>query len=648
MKSHLSKSTNHISNPTSSNRPSSNQPSPSQTNSNQTNSNKSNRPASIFRFYLSLSLPQKLGLIILSLISLSLISFIGLNLFNRSRVYRLVIGAGLEKGESYVFAQALQQVVKSNQNGIEIEVRATGGTSENLKLLEENQIQLATAQADIAGGSSSRLISILYPDAFQLVVKESSKIQRFSDLKGKTIALPQKGGQYQSFLQVAEHFGLSASDFRFVGSSEENSTAAFLSNSADAVWRVRALRYRPILDLIQKNRARLVPIEQAAAMRLKHPTYEAATIPIGSYRGIPAIPDRDLATVFVQRILVAHKDVDQEVIRKITQVLQESKQELADRVVQGSEDVKPLFAYISRPTDRSGIGTALHSGAIAYYERDKRTFLQENAEYLGFCLTVILLSWTWLSELRKWIDGRQKDAADAYISVVLELMNEKTADVDQLLFDLDRVFERIANDLVNERVSQESFVTFHEAFKTARETIERKRISVKQGRKDIAGEYVKQAIALMHDARAGTEPSTILAQLDQLLDRITVDLSEDQISQESYRTFMEAYKTVRSTILADNSFDNSESLSSQISTAQKERIDRRNHFVGSLLAQSYQLNSLKDLADIRTKLLKIFQEVSQEIEQKQIPSSAIQSFQFNWANAMQAIAQREQLLTKSQ
>jgi uncharacterized protein len=609
-------------------------------------SNKSN--SGLLQFYFNLGLSQKIGLVLLSLLSLALIYFSVLNLISRNRVYRLVLGAGLEKGESYLFAQSLKQVVKDKEPGIEIEVRATGGTSENLKLLESNQIQLATAQADISGGSSVRLVSILYPDAFQLVVKENSKIQKFSDLKGKTIALPQKGGQYQSFLEVAEHFGLKAGDFRFVGSSEEDSTAAFLSNNADAVWRVRALRYRPILELIQKNRARLVPIEQAAAMRLKHPTFEPSTIPLGSYQGSPPIPDRDLATVFVQRTLMANKNVDDEIIRKLTQVLLESKQELADRLPTESEDIKPLFAYINRPSDRSGIGAPLHPGAVAYYEREKRSFLQENAEYLGFLLTVTLLSWTWLSELRSWIEGRKKDAADAYITVVLELMNEKTTDVDQLLFDLDRVFERIANDLVNEKVSQESFVTFHEAFKTARETIERKRVTVKQQRKDVAGEYVKQAIALMQDARAGTLPSKILPKLDELLEQVTNDLSNDAISQESYRTFMEAYKTARSTILTEKE-DNLEKktgkdMGENISVTQIERIDRRNQFVGALLAQSYQLNSLQELVEVRSKLLKVFQEVSQEIDQKKIPSSAVQSFQFNWTTAMQIVSQREQAL----
>jgi hypothetical protein len=54
------------------------------------------------------------------------------------------------------------------------------------------------------------------------------------------IPLPQAGGQYQSFLSVAEHFGIGAKVCTFVGADEESSDRAFVSGEADAVFRVRA------------------------------------------------------------------------------------------------------------------------------------------------------------------------------------------------------------------------------------------------------------------------------------------------------------------------------------------------------------------------------------------------------------------------
>mgnify|MGYP005844790583 CR=1 FL=1 len=159
--------------------------------------NSPTRP-NVFQFFLNLELPQKIALLVLSIVSLQLITLGGLYLFSRNRVQKLVIGAGLEQGESYILAQALKQVLDKQQIGIELEVRDTGGTSESLKLLEQNQVQLAAAQADIPPGDNARLVAILFPDAFQLVVKENSQIQKFTDLKGKRIGLLQKGGQYQS------------------------------------------------------------------------------------------------------------------------------------------------------------------------------------------------------------------------------------------------------------------------------------------------------------------------------------------------------------------------------------------------------------------------------------------------------------------
>ncbi|WP_235656599.1 hypothetical protein [Fischerella thermalis] len=44
---------------------------------------------------------------------------------------------------------------------------------------------------------------MLYQDLFQLVVRDPN-IKKFEQLRGKTIALPAKGGQYKSFLKIAK------------------------------------------------------------------------------------------------------------------------------------------------------------------------------------------------------------------------------------------------------------------------------------------------------------------------------------------------------------------------------------------------------------------------------------------------------------
>ena len=348
--------------------------------------------AKLLSFLASANL-SKLGVASLVVVSLSFLTFVALQIADRAKVHRLKLAAGAIQGESYVISKAIEQVVEKYHRNIQIEVIKTGGTAENIQRLESNQVQLATAQADVPVAASARLISILYPDRFQLIVPNNSPINQFSDLKGQRIALPKTGGQFQSFLNVAAHFGLAESDFTFVGETELAANEAFLRNQADAAFRVRALVNPSILQLVQNGSARLVPIPQAAAMKIKYPAFEVGIIPQGAYRGNPPIPAIDLATVQVQRTLLAHEKVDPKVIRSITTAIMERRQELANAIAQ--EDIKPLVANINPPSRDSGLGAPIHPGSQAYYDRDKPSFVQENADFLALILTIFLLLWSW-------------------------------------------------------------------------------------------------------------------------------------------------------------------------------------------------------------------------------------------------------------
>lgn len=585
-----------------------------------------------FQYLTNLNFQQRIVLFILVLVSSGIAVTTIVGIVSRNRVYRLTFAAGQPKGESYTFAQAIKNVVEAEEPNIKIEVRETAGTSENNRLLEANEVQLSASQADVPTGKSTNLVSLLYPDAFQLIVKEKSSIRQFKDLKGKTIALPPKGGQYTSFIDVAAHFGLKPQDFKFVGGNEEDSKRAFLSGEADAIWRVRAIRYKPILDLIQNYPTRMVPVEQAAAMKLKYPAFEAAIIPKGSYKGDPVVPATDLETVFVQRVLLAHKDVDPEVILKITKILYDRRQLIAEAIPNEQADVKSLIAYISRPTDKTGVSAPLHPGAIAYYNRDQPSFIQENADYVALILTVILLLWSWLSELKSWIESQKKDAADIYIGVVLELMNDRTTDINTLQQDLDRVFAKVAKDLVEENISQESFRTFNEAYKNAVEGIERRRANRERELKNVSDLYIREAIDLMQVPIKDSAYN--LQKLDEIFKNIATDLVEGLISEESFRTFTEVYKSAREAIARQI----------PISINEVERVEKRNQYLIHLIEKSDRLDDITEIQEMRAKLIKLQQEISKEVEQNQVSPSSLQLFHLNWQNAMQAIHNRELVL----
>src|SRR5580698_11606896 len=183
---------------------------------------------------------NRLTQLVLAALTLSLAGGLAIVLLQRSKTEYLTLAAGTSSGESYILGNALKTVVERHHPRIRITLLETGGTVENLSMLQDGRAQLATAQADIPAGPRARSVAVLYDDTFQLLVPKQSQAKSLVELEGKRIALAQSGGQFQSFLHVADHFGLYQADFQFVGTSDEDAGAAFLNGGADALFRVRA------------------------------------------------------------------------------------------------------------------------------------------------------------------------------------------------------------------------------------------------------------------------------------------------------------------------------------------------------------------------------------------------------------------------
>lgn len=64
-------------------------------------------------------------------------------------------------------------------------------------------------------------------------------------------------------------------------------------------------------------------------------------------------------------------------------------------------EVRLLLVQVRRPDVLSGLGPALHPGAISFYDKDKPSFLLAHADYVGLILTVRLMAGSWIWELKR-------------------------------------------------------------------------------------------------------------------------------------------------------------------------------------------------------------------------------------------------------
>ncbi|MEC4816915.1 MAG: TAXI family TRAP transporter solute-binding subunit, partial [Scytonema sp. PMC 1069.18] len=342
-------------------------------------------------------------------------------------VQTLSIAAGEQTGDSYKFAERMANIVNARQRQIKIKVISTDGTRENLEKLNKGEVQLAAAQADallfeenINNLQSAQILTLLFPDMYQLIVK--SGINSISELRGKRIAQPpEKGGQIQSLKFLMEQYGVDP-QLVPVKDTDEDITKAFCQGKVDAVFHVRAIGNNSIEELLKCN-GQLLPIDQAGAMRTKNPYVEEAKIPKGVYKNAnnTPIPQANLITIRVWRLLLVREDVSPEVIQEITGILYQQRQEFVKTM--------PILANINppdnltNPIDLKLTVLPTHPGAQAYYDREKPSWLQENSgslEVIFAILFPIISGFWWFTQQ---IEQAQKNKADDYIREVTTLMD---------------------------------------------------------------------------------------------------------------------------------------------------------------------------------------------------------------------------------
>lgn len=406
----------------------------------------------------------------------------GLWYLDTSREYRLAIAAGQSSGQAFQIAKALQEVTHRHFPEITLEVYETRGSLHNASLIEQGAAQLATVQADQALGRRARLVADLYPDTFQIVVRRDSGIETIGDLVGKRIALPPQGsGEYESFWLLAEHYDLTNANLEVLAGTERTTDWLLINGDVDALFRVRAPGDPSIFRLIKQIGGKVIAIPQASALRLKHPALETGIIPQGSYNGRPAIPDADQPTISVKQLLVAQETVPRDVIAKITSVLFEHRQELIDLV--------PLAGSITAPAQTGETFVPLHAGVRAFWDRDKPSFIQENAESIALLVSLAVII---TSIYLQMASRRRKRVMDAYNRELIELSRKARAApnfavLDQCNAELAEFVGRIVRDTERDRIGAGEFTLFNFTYDAVEDAIKDRQAELERAERNQNG-----------------------------------------------------------------------------------------------------------------------------------------------------------------
>ena len=198
-------------------------------------------------------------------------------------------------------------------------------------------------------------------------------------------------------------------------------------------------------------------------------TAKPLIIPKNSYY---AKPQKPILTVSVFTSLLCKKNMDDELIRKITELIVKNKSTLIRQ--------NPVINQISEGNLRETLYFPLHQGVYLFLDRNNPSFLERYAEVIALILSVVILLSGIISSYRKWNNQRKKDRIDVYYEQVLAInrklsQNQDTETLKKEIEALYEIRERAFENLIKEKlIADESFKIFTELSSETMQRIEQR------------------------------------------------------------------------------------------------------------------------------------------------------------------------------
>lgn len=305
---------------------------------------------------------------ILSII-MALIALIALGTSASAATF-ISIATGGTSGTYYPLGGDIANLYNTVIPDVKASAQATGGSADNLRLIDVGDAELGTVQNDVAifayTGTDSfadeqitsfSVISSLYAEYVQIVVRADSDIACISDLKGKSVSIGAAGsGVYTNAMHVLEAAGLTEDDIDAQYLSFSESSDGLKNKQIDAAFICAGIPNAAITELASTTGVRLISLsdEEVATLIAAHPTYTNLVIPADVYG-----TDEDANCIAITALLVCANDLDEDLVYEMTKALYEQ-----DGILTHAK-----AAEITLDSAFDGVGELpIHPGAARYYQ----------------------------------------------------------------------------------------------------------------------------------------------------------------------------------------------------------------------------------------------------------------------------------------
>ena len=255
--------------------------------------------------------------------------------------YALTIGTATAGGGFEVYGQALAEVIGQLDPLIDIQLRHTAGSLENIERLKSGSLDMALIQGESAHEALEkypddlRIVSAMYPTAGMFVVRADSPYRTIEDLKGQKIAFGARSSGLVTLARyVLDAIGLDmSSDFNAILLDRAGDGPAMLRDGRVAALWGGGLGWPVfIAAMADPVGGRFIAPDHAQIERIRarYPFLKPLTLPANSFFGQTSAID----SVGSWSFIVARKSLDDETVYRFCADLHNGQQLLRNRLVQ--------------------------------------------------------------------------------------------------------------------------------------------------------------------------------------------------------------------------------------------------------------------------------------------------------------------------
>lgn len=285
---------------------------------------------------------------------------------------RLFIATGNTTGVYYSLGGGYADLISKHVAGYEASAEATGASGENIQRVASGDMDIALTLADTAAdaysgkaafdGKPQKIVALarVYKSYVQLVVRNSAKITKFADLRGKRVSTGSAGSGADVVAgRILFAGGVNPdSDIARQRLSLPETTKGMQNGSLDAFFFAGGLPTPGIADLLNSapGQYSILPLDSVLQPLVYRygSVYGTAKVPKAMYN-TPA----DIDTIVIGNFIVVSPDMPEQLAHDLTKLLFDYQVELSR--------VHPEGANYDRTTAPGTDPIPLHPGAARYY-----------------------------------------------------------------------------------------------------------------------------------------------------------------------------------------------------------------------------------------------------------------------------------------